>query len=93
MSNYIYDCKKVMENINTKVDILNDMAKENNMLKQSKVPPLGPIPKFIFESQCKGRRIIELKETIKRFLDSNRVTPLSFLEEYNELVKDLPIED
>lgn len=78
MSNYIFNGRKVMEDINTKIDTLNNIFKENNILKQSKKPPLGPTPKFIFESQCKGRRIIELKEAIKRYLDSNRVTPLSF---------------
>lgn len=85
MSNF-YTGKSVMEAI-------NDISTLNNILKQSKEPPLGPTPKFIFESKCKYMRIIELKESIKRYLDSNRVTPLSFLEEYNELVKDLQIED
>ena len=85
MANF-YTGKNVMEAID---NIIN----ESLILKQSKEPPLGPTPKFIFEGKCKGMRIIELKEAIKRYLDSNRVTPLSFLEEYNELVKDLQIED
>ena len=92
MSKYIFDGKKAMEAIND-ISTSNDTPKENNILMQSKEPPLGPTPKCIFESQCKRRRIIELKEAIKRFLNSNRVTPIGFLEEYNDLVKELPIED
>lgn len=42
MSNYIFNGRKVMEDINTKIDTLNNIAKENNILKQSKKPPLGP---------------------------------------------------
>lgn len=91
MSN-IYTGKTAMEAIND-ISTSNDTPEENNILMQSKEPPLGPTPKFIFENQCKSRRIIELKEAIKRFLDSNRVTPIGYLEEYNKLVKDLPIED
>lgn len=91
MANF-YTGKSVMEAINN-INTSDENPKDNNILKQSKEPPLGPTPKFIFESQCKSRRIIELNEAIKRYLDSNRVIPISFIKEYNELVKDLPIED
>lgn len=91
MANF-YTGKSVMEAIND-ISTSDENPKDNNILKQSKRPPLGPTPKFIFENQCKDRRIIELKEAIKRYLDSNRVIPIAFIKEYNELVKDLPIED
>lgn len=65
----------------------------NLSLRQSKKPPLGVRPRFVFESECAGLRIMELKAALSRFLVANRPLPISFIKEYNELVKDLPIEE
>ena len=63
------------------------------MLKKSKIPPLGAIPRAIFERDKMDERIIELREAIKRFVDSNYPLPYKLVEEYNALTKDLPTEE
>ena len=46
-------------------------------------PPLGVMPKFIWDR----KRISMLKEAIKRYLDENEAIPNEWITEYNELVK------
>lgn len=53
---------------------------------RSKVPPLGLMPKFIWEQQ----RLYELKGALARFLDANYPLPQEFVDEFNELVGKLP---
>ena len=63
------------------------------MLKKSKIPPIGVRPYHIFEAEMMEERIKELKEAIKRFLDSNYPLPIQLVKEYNDLVRDLPKEE
>ena len=53
---------------------------------RSKVPPLGLIPKFIWEEQ----RLSELKGALARYLNANYPLPQEFVDEFNELVGKLP---
>lgn len=63
------------------------------MLKKSKIPPIGVRPYHIFEAEMMEERIKELKEAIKRFLDSNYPLPIQLVKEYSDLVRDLPKEE
>lgn len=47
-----------------------------------KKPPLGIIPKDIWEMQ----RLKELMEAISRYYNDIRVIPIKWIEEYNELI-------
>ena len=87
MANF-YTGKNVMENTNTIQE-----RPINSSLKRSKVPPLGPTPINIFEYKCKENRIKELKTVITRYMEANYFISIDIIEEYNKLVKDLPIED
>lgn len=87
MANF-YTGKSVMEAIN---DIKERPI--NSSLRRSKTPPLGPTPISIFEYKCKENRIKELKNVINGYLEANYFISLDIIEEYNKLVKDLPIED
>ena len=86
--NNFYTSKNVMENTNTIQE-----RPINNSLKRSKIPPLGPTPINIFEYKCRENRIKELKTVITRYMEANYFIPLAIIEEYNKLVKDLPIEE
>lgn len=57
-------------------------------MKQSRIPPLGAIPRFVHDEN----RIEELQGAISRFIAANRAIPLEVVSEYNELVKKLPVE-
>jgi hypothetical protein len=48
-----------------------------------KKPPLGIIPKDIWEMQ----RLKELMEAISRYYNDYREIPIKWIEEYNELIK------
>ena len=87
MSNF-YTRKNVMENTNTIQE-----RPINSSLKRSKMPPLGPTPITIFKYKCKENRIKELKNVITRYMEANYFIPLDIIEEYNKLVKDLPVEE
>lgn len=105
MSN-IYTGKTAMEAIND-ISTSDDFPKDNNIennidsktqnkgirLTQSKEPPLGPTPIYVFHNIMKEQRILELKDAIQRYLKCNRQVPELVIDEYNDLVKDLPIED
>lgn len=58
-------------------------------MKRSKVPPLGPKPKFVFDQM----RIDELKNAFQRYISANWPIPIEHVQEYNELVSQLPMED
>lgn len=92
MSKHIFDGKTAMEAINN-INTSNENPKDNNILKQSKEPPLGPTPIYVFHNIMKGHRILELKDAIQRYLKCNRQVPELVIDEYNDLVKDLPIEE
>lgn len=63
------------------------------MLKKSKIPPIGVRPYSIFEASMMEERIKELKEAIKRFVDSNYPLPIRIVKEYNDLTAGLPKEE
>ena len=46
-------------------------------------PPLGVMPKFIWDK----KRLAMLREGIKRYLDANKAIPVDWIAEYNELVR------
>ena len=52
---------------------------------RSKIPPIGPRPKFYVE----WLRIEELKSAIDRFLKSNWPIPKHIITEYNQLTEKL----
>ena len=62
-------------------------------MKKSKIPPIGVRPYYIFEAEMIEERIKELKEAIKRFLDSNYSLPIKIVKEYNDLTAGLPKEE
>ena len=62
-------------------------------MKKSKIPPIGVRPYYIFEAEMLEERIKELKEAIKRFLDSNYPLPIKIVKEYNDLTAGLPKEE
>ncbi len=62
-------------------------------MKQSKKPPLGVRPSYVYILQCKEQRIIELQQAICRFIKANRPIPDVIINEYNVLTNDLEIED
>ncbi len=55
------------------------------MLMINEKPPLGAIPKEIWD----WKRVEHLKDTFYRFLNANKEIPNEWLEEYNDLVKKL----
>ena len=63
------------------------------MMKKSKIPPIGVRPYHIFEAEMIEERIKELKEAIKRFVDSNYPLPIKIVKEYNDLTAGLPKEE
>lgn len=63
------------------------------MMKKSKIPPIGVRPYHIFEAEMIEERIKELKEAIKRFVDSNYSLPIKIVKEYNDLTTGLPKEE
>ena len=63
------------------------------MIKKSKIPPIGVRPYYIFEASMMEERIKELKEAIKRFVDSNYPLPIKIVKEYNDLTAGLPKEE
>lgn len=58
-------------------------------MKRTKKPPLGCIPKYIHREA----RIVELKNAIYRYITDFWPVPIEIVEEYNELVKDLEVEE
>ena len=46
-------------------------------------PPLGVMPKFIWDR----KRIDMIKDGIKRYIDVNKAIPVDWIEEYNGLVR------
>lgn len=62
-------------------------------MKKSKIPPIGVRPYHIFEAEMMEERINELKEAIKRFVDSNYPIPIKIIKEYNDLTAGLPKEE
>lgn len=44
-------------------------------------PPLGLLPRNIWEIN----RLIDIKETIQRYIRANKPIPVDWIEEYNEL--------
>ena len=58
-------------------------------MKRTKKPPLGCIPKYIHREA----RIVELKSAISRYTFDHWPIPMEIVEEYNELVKDLEVEE
>lgn len=62
-------------------------------MKKSKIPPIGVRPYHIFEAEMIEERIKELKEAIKRFVDSNYPLPIKIVKEYNDITSVLPKEE
>ena len=52
-------------------------------MNKYKKPPLGLIPRNIWLS----KRLFDIKEAIKRYLDADYPIPDKWIEEYNELVE------
>lgn len=48
-------------------------------------PPLGIEPRFIL----RDKRIKEIREAINRYTESNIQIPITWIEEYNQLIKEL----
>lgn len=73
-----------MEGNNSGTEIINTRE-----IKQSKIPPLGVMPRFIFEVN----RIRELQSAIMRFVEANRPIPQEIIDEYNERANKLKVEE
>ena len=58
-------------------------------MKRTKKPPLGCIPRIV----VRDARIVALQQTIDRYMVDNWPIPMEIVEEYNELVKDLEVEE
>ena len=58
-------------------------------MRKSKIHPIGVRPYRIFEAEMIEERIRELKEAIKRFVDSNYPLPIKIVKEYNDLTAGL----
>jgi hypothetical protein len=56
---------------------------KNSEIKDKKRPPLGLIPRFVFESQ----RVNMIIEAIYRYIEAESPIPIEWIEEYNELIK------
>ncbi len=53
-----------------------------------KKPPLGIMPKYIWEESCEQKRVADLKDAIKRYLEhGGHAIPLEWISEYNEISK------
>ncbi len=48
-------------------------------------PPAGLVPKYLWKEQ----RLKDIKAAIKRYLDGNFPFPPEWVEEYNELLKEI----
>ncbi|MEI7723457.1 MAG: hypothetical protein WCK09_00275 [Bacteroidota bacterium] len=53
----------------------------------SERPPIGIMPRNVFEYMIKDQRFAELSNTISRFLSFGRLIPIAWLTEYNELIE------
>ena len=58
-----------------------------NSPTSSQKPPIGIIPKYLYDEQVRNNRFNELKETIKRYCDAGLPLNPEWVTEYDELVK------
>ena len=56
------------------------------MIKKAKFPPVGPRPRFVIVEE----RIKELQEYFARCMESMREIPTEHVDEYNELISQIP---
>jgi hypothetical protein len=63
---------------------------DNGPIKIPPKPPLGLIPRHMFELATKHERLLAIKQAMIRYLEAGeRISP-KWLEEYNELVASIP---
>ncbi len=55
--------------------------------QKQKKPPLGLVPKWIYQANIKNERIKDIHDAMKRFIDVNEVIPREWLIEYLELTQ------
>ncbi len=59
-------------------------------MNRTLAPPIGIVPRIIWEEQIRGARITELKATIERCLEANWPINQQWVEELNEYLGALP---
>jgi hypothetical protein len=50
-------------------------------------PPLGVVPRHIWESVQEHERLKDIKAAISRYLEAGSTIPIEWITEYNELVR------
>ena len=55
--------------------------------EQAKKPPLGLIPKWVYDRNSNIERLHEVRSAMARFYDAELEIPVWWIEEYNELLK------
>lgn len=60
-----------------------ELIKQEGQVMDNIKPPLGLTPKHIW---C-GRRLLDIKEAIKRYVEVNKPIPAEWITEYNELAE------
>jgi hypothetical protein len=59
------------------------------MNKDYKKPPLGLMPKHIFEHNNNIKRFEDVCDAISRYYNESRKIPIEWISEYNELIDKL----
>ncbi len=59
----------------------NELYEGTNVKK----PPVGLRPKWIMQE----KRLIEIQEAMRRYIEANMIIPAEWTEEYNELVVEI----
>jgi len=56
-------------------------------MEQNKKPPIGLVPKEIREAINNKERYLEISEALSRYYNAGKKIPISWIEEYNDLVE------
>jgi len=54
-----------------------------------KKPPLGVMPRDIYERNCKVTRLNAIAAAISRYLQREMKVPVEWIQEYNELAEEI----
>ena len=76
---------RIQEEIKERCERMISCIKKNYIDTECIKPPLGIEPRFIL----RDKRIKEIREAINRYTESNVQIPIAWIEEYNQLIKEL----
>lgn len=57
------------------ISLIKEIPQEETSVETQK-PPIGLVPRHIFDEQCKEQRINDIRQAMKRYIDSDLHIPL-----------------